>query len=56
MLLLQYGIISWLSKKHMSVALSKVEAEYIAPCLAICEAIWFWKLLAGLFDDNLCVL
>jgi hypothetical protein len=26
------------------------EAEYIAACSAICEAIWLQKLLTGLFD------
>ena len=40
----------------MNVAPSTADTEYIATCLASCEAIWFWKLLAGLFDDNLCVL
>ena len=53
---LEYGMISWLSKKHMNVALSITEAEYIATCLSICEAIWFWKLLAEMFNEKLCVL
>jgi hypothetical protein len=43
-------MISWQSRKQSSIALSKVEAEYIAACSASCEAIWLHKLLTGLFD------
>ena len=39
------AIISWLRKKHSSVALSNVEAEYIAACSSSCEPIWIQKLL-----------
>ena len=34
------AMISWFSRKQCSVALSTVEAEYIAACSASCEAIW----------------
>ena len=47
------GIISWFSRKQKSVALSFVEAEYMAASLAICEALWLRKLLLGLFRQEL---
>jgi hypothetical protein len=34
------AMISWQSRKQSSIALSTVEAEYIATCSASCEAIW----------------
>ncbi len=42
-------MISWLSRKQSSVALSTAEAEYIAACSASCEAVWLRKLLTGMF-------
>jgi hypothetical protein len=33
-------MISWQSRKQSSIALSTLEAEYIAACSANCEAIW----------------
>jgi hypothetical protein len=47
------GMISWLSRKQTSVALSTVEAEYIVASVAIREAMWLRKLLAGFFDLEL---
>jgi hypothetical protein len=47
------GMISWLSRKQTSVALSTSEAEYIATSVASREAVWLWKLLAGIFDLEL---
>jgi hypothetical protein len=44
------AMISWKSRKKSIIALSTVEAEYIATCSASCEAIWFRKLLTSLFD------
>jgi hypothetical protein len=44
------AMISWQSRKQSSIALSTAEADYIAACSATCEAIWFRKLLTGLFD------
>jgi hypothetical protein len=41
---------SWQNMKQSSIALSTTEAKYIASCSANCEAIWFRKLLTGLFD------
>ena len=41
------GAISWKTKKQTSVALSSVEAEYMAMCQAAKEAVW----LTGLLKD-----
>jgi hypothetical protein len=46
-------MISWLSRKHTSLALGTIEAEYIAASFASHEAVWLQKLLAGLFDLDL---
>ena len=32
------------------MALSTAEEEYVAACLASCEAVWLRKLLSNLFD------
>jgi len=42
------GIISWMSKKQGSVALSSTEAEYIAAALASQELVWIRQLLSDL--------
>eukprot|EP00253_Pinus_taeda_P032619 PITA_32619 len=47
------AVVSWFSRKQQSVALSSVEAEYMAASLASCEAIWLRKILFGLFDQSL---
>ena len=47
------AMISWFSRNQSSVALSTVEAEYIAACSASCEAIWLRKLMLGLFNLEL---
>ena len=47
------AMISRFSKKRSIVYLSKVEAEYIEACYAICEAIWLRRLISGLFDMDL---
>ena len=41
------------NRKQRSVALSSVEAEYMAASLAACEAIRMRKILVGLFDSHL---
>ena len=46
-------MVSWSSRKHGSVALSTVEAEYISASDASQEAIWLRKLLFDLFDSSL---
>jgi hypothetical protein len=47
------GMISWLSRKQTSVALSTSEAEYITRSVESREAVWLQKLLAGIFDLEL---
>ena len=47
------GMISWFSRKHTSIALSTIEAEYVAACSACSEAVWIRKMLAGLFDKDI---
>lgn len=49
--LLAGGAISWQSKKQKTVALSTVEAEYMATTQATKEAIWWRSYLAGLGHD-----
>jgi hypothetical protein len=46
-------VISWLSRKQTCVALSSVEAEYVAMCSACGEAVWIRKLITRLFDLEL---
>ena len=45
------GAISWQSKKQKTVALSTVEAEYMATTQATKEAIWWRSFLAGVGHD-----
>ena len=42
------GIISWMSKKQTTVALSSTEAEYVTASLATQEVIWLRALLRDL--------
>jgi hypothetical protein len=46
--ILAQGAISWQAKKQPTVALSSVEAEYMASTQATKEAIWWEQLLSGL--------
>ena len=46
-------IVSWYSRKQRYVALSSIEAEYMAASLAACEAIWMRKILVRLFGSHL---
>ena len=45
------GVISWQSKKQRTVALSTVEAEYMATTQATKEAIWWRSFFAGVGHD-----
>ena len=47
------AVVSWISRKQQSVALSSAKAEYMAATLASCEAIWLRKMLFGLFGQAL---
>jgi hypothetical protein len=44
---------SWCSRKQTYVALSTANAEYIALCVAVREAMWLRKLLADLFGHQM---
>jgi hypothetical protein len=46
------SIISWFNRKHKSVELISIEAEYMVASLAACEALWLRKLLLGLFKQE----
>ena len=43
------AMVSWCIRKQTYVALSTTEVEYIALCVAVCEAVRLRKLLADLF-------
>eukprot|EP00253_Pinus_taeda_P012051 PITA_12051 len=46
------ALISWMSRKQKSVALSTADAEYIVASMASCEAVWLRKLLKNpVFHD-----
>jgi hypothetical protein len=47
------AMVSWCSRKQSSVALSTVEAKYIALCVAVHEAVWLRKHLANLFGHEM---
>ena len=47
------SMISWFSRKQSSVSLSMTKEKYIVACSTSCEAIWFQKLMLGLFDLEL---
>jgi hypothetical protein len=47
------AMVSWCSRKQTYVALSTTEAEYIAICTTVREAVWLRKVLAGLFGQML---
>ena len=46
-------MISWVSRKQTNIALSTVEAEYIAACSTCSEAVWICKMLAGLSNAEI---
>ena len=49
--LLGGAAISWSSKKQSSVALSSTEAEYMAACAAVQEAVYLRTLLSDLKEE-----
>ena len=50
--MLSGGAISWKSQKEPIVALSTMDAEYIALCFAVQESAWFRQLLEDLVLPN----
>ena len=47
------ALISWMSRKQKSVALSTAEAGYIVASITLCEAVWLRKLFSELFGFTL---
>ena len=47
------AVVSWFSQKQKFVALSSVEAEYMASNQASYEELWLRNLLVDLFDQEL---
>jgi hypothetical protein len=47
------AMVSWCSRKQSSVALSTIEAEYIALSVEVREAVWLRKLLTDLFNHEM---
>ena len=47
------ALISWMSRKQKSVALSTTETEYIGTSMTLCEAAWLRKLFSELFGHVL---
>ena len=52
MFLLAHGAISWSSKKQSCIALSTMEAEFVAFCSAAQEGVWLKRFLDRLIDAN----
>jgi hypothetical protein len=50
---LEFAMVPWCSRKQTSVALSTIEVENIALCVAIHEVVWLHKLLANLFGHEM---
>ena len=48
---LGFAVISWCSRKQISVALSTVEVEYMLSSTAAREVVWLRKLIVGLFGQ-----
>lgn len=46
------GVVSWYSKKQKSMALSSIEAKYIAASMETCQAISLRELLVALFGQR----
>ena len=46
-------VVSWMTRKQGTVALSSTEAEYIALSIASCEAIWLNGILEEMMNQNL---
>jgi hypothetical protein len=42
---IEFGVVSWSSKKHPTISLSSTEEEYKALCAATCEVVWLRRLL-----------
>ena len=47
---------TWFNRNHSSIALSTLEAEYIATCSTSTEVVWMGKMLEILFDAEIDVI
>jgi hypothetical protein len=47
------AMVSWCGRKQSSVALSTIEVDYIALCVAVRGEVWLHKLLADLFGHEM---
>eukprot|EP00253_Pinus_taeda_P034649 PITA_34649 len=47
------GVISWCIKKQHTIALSSVEKEYQAMCVAACEIVWLCRLLQDAGEEQM---
>jgi len=58
LMFLNGSLISWGSRRQQSVALSSMEAEYMALCLATQEAVWLIEIMKNLkfiqHSHNIC--
>ena len=43
------AVVSWYNRKHILVALSSTEVEYMATIQAACDTIWVRKIIVILF-------
>jgi hypothetical protein len=46
-------MVSWCSRKQISLALSTVEAEYISLSVVVHEAVWLRKIPTDLFNHEM---
>ena len=42
------GVVSWVSKKQPTVALSSTEVEYKSACFASCKVVWLRRFLGDM--------
>ena len=45
-------VITWSSKKHNTISLFSAEAKYQAMCATTCEAVWLWRLLQDVGEEQ----
>lgn len=48
-----FGVITWSRKKRNTFSLSSTEAKYQAMCAETCEAVWLWRLLQDVGEEQI---